>query len=163
MVLRPEDIITMQDRLFSFCRSQAQKKGNDYSGNSEDTFMNLRRVKDFKCTENDMLTVLGELVKKCSRLSNFSQPGFVSQVTEESAFDTISDLINYATYWQMFFEESKGLPKITRNGKPLPVEYVQTGDKVIPRLIKKKKPKRKTSVKPKRKASLKRTVKVVQK
>jgi hypothetical protein len=54
-----------------------------------------------------MGTVLAEMIKKCSRLANFSQPGFVSQVTEESAFDTISDLINYATYWQMFFEEDK--------------------------------------------------------
>jgi len=118
MVLTPKDIEKMQDRLFGFCRSQAKKKGNDYSGNSEDTFMNLRRVKDFKCTQNDMQTVLAELVKKCSRMSNFSMPGFVSEVTEESAFDTVSDLINYATYWQMFFEEEKAKNKHLKPTEP---------------------------------------------
>lgn len=130
MVLRPEDIVKMQDRLFNHCRLQAQKKGNDYSGKAEDTFSNLRRVKDFGVTKNDMGTVLAELVKKCSRLANFSQPGFVSQVTEESAFDTISDLINYATYWQMFFEEDKARPILTKDDK-----YVKVGkNSVVPRL-----------------------------
>jgi hypothetical protein len=109
MVLTTTDIREMQDRLYNHCKAQAVKKGNDYSGSSDDTFMNLRLVKEFKVTQNDMQTVLAEMIKKCSRLSNFSQPGFTSQVTDESAFDTVSDLINYATYWQMFFEESKAI------------------------------------------------------
>lgn len=40
MVLRPEDIVEMQNRLFEHCKSQAQKKGNDYSGKAEDTLCN---------------------------------------------------------------------------------------------------------------------------
>ncbi len=109
MVLTVKDIQNTQKEVFGHCIKQAKRKGNDYSGASEDTFMNLRLVKEFKLTHNDMMTVLAECVKKISRMSNFSQPGFTSQVKDESAFDTVTDLINYATYWLMFHREKKGL------------------------------------------------------
>lgn len=107
MIYTTKDIRKTQDRLYKHCKSQAVQKGNDYSGNDEDTFKNIRMVKEFKCAENDMQACLAQIINKVSRLSNFSQPDFVSQVKDESAFDTISDLHNYATYWLMFFEEEK--------------------------------------------------------
>lgn len=119
MVITTADMVRIQNKVFDHCLAQAIRKGNDYSGNSEDTFMNLRMAKIFGIVDNDPKACMVQIINKVSRMSNFCQPGFISQVKDESMFDTVSDLCNYSTYWLMLMEELKHLEKSRKIVKKL--------------------------------------------
>jgi len=72
-------------------------KGHDYSG-EEDTFDNLR--------EFGSLGVLARLTDKVKRLIRFYQQNPL-YVKDESIEDTMKDLINYALYLKIMFEQEK--------------------------------------------------------
>jgi hypothetical protein len=72
-------------------------KGHDYSG-TEDTLDNLR--------EFGALGVLVRIGDKFKRLKHFYRQGILA-VTDEKIEDTINDLINYALYLKILYEQEK--------------------------------------------------------
>lgn len=161
MVLTTDDILKIQKKLYEHGKSQALKKGNDYSGASKDTFRNIRASKYMGLVKSDPQACMVQIINKVSRMSNQSDPNHVTQVTDESVFDTVSDLWNYASYWLLFMMEAKGLKpneKWTKEDEKVFQRYFNAKHKheieqYKKALNKKKKPrtsKRKTSVKPKK-------------
>ncbi len=102
------------------------RKGHDYSG-TKDTLDNLREFGSFG--------VLVRIGDKFKRLKHFYQQGSL-HVVDESAEDTMKDLINYANYLLILYrQELPGLkPNITAseaevNAKipPFPTNHCPTG------------------------------------
>lgn len=107
MVLTIKDIEDIQKRLYEHGVMMAKKKGNDYSGDNEDTFGNIRLAHSLGITDSDPQTCMVRILDKISRMSNYSKPNFVGQIKDESLFDTVSDLWNYASYWLLLMGERK--------------------------------------------------------
>lgn len=107
MVLTTDDILKIQKELYEHGKSQALKKGNDYSGKSKDTFRNIRASKYMGIVQTDAQACMVQIMNKVSRMSNQSDPEHVTQVTDESIFDTVSDLWNYSSYWYLLMREAK--------------------------------------------------------
>lgn len=109
MVLTTKDIENVQKELYQHSLKQAKKKGNDYSGDSEDTFRNIRSAKYFGVVKSDAQACMVQILNKVARMSNQSEPGFIAQIKDESIFDTVSDLWNYSSYWLLLMRESKDI------------------------------------------------------
>ena len=85
-------------RIIMELANMRKAKGHDYSGEA-DTLDNLREFGAFG--------VLVRVGDKFKRLKHFYKSGKILKVKEESALDTINDLINYSLYLRILFEQEK--------------------------------------------------------
>jgi len=102
-----KDIKIFQDYIFEKCQKAFVAKGNDYSGADEDTFANIRLASDIGLVQNPAHSCLVRMMDKVMRLRMLTDDNLTQQVNDESLEDTLSDLINYATYVVMLDKERR--------------------------------------------------------
>jgi hypothetical protein len=82
------------------------KKGHDYNRKQQmsgDTLYNLRLPTLLGIDERPTQSCLNYMISKISRLSSLENPE--TKAKNESVRDSVRDLINYAIYFQAFYEE----------------------------------------------------------
>ena len=85
-------------KIISELSQMRKDKGHDYSG-TEDTLDNLREFGAFG--------VLVRIGDKFKRLKHYYKSGKDLKIKDETALDTINDLINYSLYLRTLFEQEK--------------------------------------------------------
>jgi len=106
-IIVTKDIKVFQDRIFEKCQAAFISKGNDYSGADKDTFANIRLASHIGLVQNPAHSCLVRMMDKVMRLRMLTDNSIKQQVNDESLEDTLSDLINYATYVVMLDKERK--------------------------------------------------------
>lgn len=93
-------------------------KAHDYSGD-EDCNRNIKACEAIGIATAEEGTMI-RILDKMSRLSNLLKKGFISQVTEESIDDTISDARNYLAILQHLVVERRAKTTGTVAGPTVP-------------------------------------------
>ncbi len=106
-VITTKDIKIFQDYIFEKCQKAFVAKGNDYSGADKDTFANIRLAAHIGLVQNPAHSCLVRMMDKVMRLRMLTDETISQQVRDESLEDTLSDLINYATYVVMLDKERR--------------------------------------------------------
>ena len=109
-MITPEKIAALQKELYEHGLAQMMAKGNDYSGSSHkdgDTFKNIRIAAEVGLVSNVPQSVMVRLMDKVMRMVSLCDPSVSQQVKDESLFDTVSDLWNYASYYLILMREMK--------------------------------------------------------
>jgi hypothetical protein len=106
-VITTKDIKVFQDYIFEKCQAAFVAKGNDYSGADADTFANIRLASNIGLVQNPAHSCLVRMMDKVMRLRMLTDETIAQQVKDESLEDTLSDLINYATYVVMLDKERR--------------------------------------------------------
>lgn len=108
-----DQVYKTQDELFGQARSIIQKKGHDYNRSQQekgDTLFNMRVAKLLGIVESDTQSVLVRLSDKFMRLNSLTKdPKVSASVKDESVRDTIVDVMNYATYLYLFYDEERSI------------------------------------------------------
>jgi hypothetical protein len=88
----------------------AQAKGRDYSGDSKDTFENIRLVEttmNMPAEVGIMVRLQDKLIRGATLLTREWKTGGGPAVKDESLTDTLMDAINYLSYIIILREERK--------------------------------------------------------
>jgi len=115
-VITLKEVAAFQEKIFNKCRSDMATKGNDYSGNGEDTFANIRVASDLGIVSSPSNSAFVRALDKVMRIKNLTNPKVNQQVKDESLEDTLGDLINYFTYIILLDKERRYLSDMP-NGK----------------------------------------------
>ena len=83
----------------------ASNKGHDYSGDTGDTFKNIRMASKLGLVHNDNQSCLIRLSDKLSRLIQLTALDNESKVKDEKVKDTTYDLMLYAFYNYMIWKD----------------------------------------------------------
>lgn len=110
-VITIQEVAEFQDKLFKKCRTDMVAKGNDYSGNGEDTFENIRIAQKLGLVETASNSAFVRALDKVMRIKNLTNPRVTQQVKDESLEDTLCDLFNYFTYVVLLSKEQSALDK----------------------------------------------------
>jgi len=100
----------MQDKILKQAKKLAKQKGHDYNVKQQDagdTLFNLRIASIIGIVDSPAQSVLVRISDKLMRLASLSDPKTVASVKDERVFDTIVDLLNYITYYYLFWLEAK--------------------------------------------------------
>lgn len=118
-----KQVLEKHIKLCDESRALIEKKGHDYNRSQQksgDTLFNLRVAKLLGIVDTNTKSVLTRFCDKVMRLISLtSEPNIDASVKDESIEDTIKDIINYAVYIDLFYEEMKQehneLPKLVAN------------------------------------------------
>ena len=100
------DVLEAHKQLTELAACLVASKGHDYSGGgNEDTFANIRLAHHLGLVDTPQSSVLVRMGDKFSRLVPLRNPAHAAQVKDESAKDTVVDLINYAIYYYILYKE----------------------------------------------------------
>lgn len=111
-VITTKDIARFQEQIFTKCRGDMNAKGNDYSGNGEDTFANIRLAYELGVVKTPAASAFVRGLDKVMRIKNLTDPDISQQVKDESIEDTLGDLINYFTYIVLLDKERRRMSKM---------------------------------------------------
>lgn len=96
------------DRFFAQCLAISEKKNADYTGGDDDPFSNFKSVESLGIpTEVGFLT---RMMDKLKRVASFAENGEL-QVKDESVYDTLQDLANYACLLAGYIESTRSRVK----------------------------------------------------
>jgi len=101
-----EEVIRIREKIWKDASALVATKGHDYNNKQQlagDTLFNLRVPYVLGITDSLLDHVLGLMCNKLMRLGSLK--GADPAVKGESFRDTILDLVNYATYLEIFYEE----------------------------------------------------------
>ena len=83
-------------------------KGHDYNREAQetgDTLYNLRVAANLGLVDSPQASVLVRTCDKVMRMVSLRRPSTKAKVNDEKVWDTVRDLINYAVYYYIFYEE----------------------------------------------------------
>ena len=111
-----EQVIKLHKELCDHARSIIEKKGHDYNREQQktgDTLFNLKVATLLGVTNTNTQSILVRLGDKYMRLISLTKnPHVKASVKNESVRDTVEDMINYAIYdYIVWNEESLNDPK----------------------------------------------------
>jgi uncharacterized protein (DUF169 family) len=102
--------IETQRKIFGDCSKVVEKKGADYNREQQktgDTLFNMRVSALTGIVRSPQKGVLVRMMDKMQRLNSLENPTETPANKDEAVYDTVCDLINYATYFYMFYAEER--------------------------------------------------------
>ena len=103
--MKREEFLSVAEETFIKCQAILEKKNKDYAGQGEDALRNFKQCSVLGVTD-PVRGVLVRMSDKFARVTNILTSG-VAHVKEESAEDTIEDLINYCVILKALIREGR--------------------------------------------------------
>ena len=107
-----DDYLAFHEWFCNSARELSARKNNDYAGNGgEEPFANFTRVEAMGICSTEQGFMV-RLTDKLSRLATLAAGGKL-QVTNETAQDTLKDVVNYAILLAAFMADTQTAPEGT--------------------------------------------------
>ena len=109
------EVQDVHKQLTGMALALVEEKGHDYSSYAAkeqeradaDTFANIRLAHHLGLVDSPQASVLVRMADKFSRLISLRNPAEAPMVKSEKVKDTVVDMINYAIYFYILYEESR--------------------------------------------------------
>ena len=111
------EVQDVHKQLTGMALALVEEKGHDYSSYAAakkeeeradaDTFANIRLAHHLGLVDSPQASVLVRMADKFSRLISLRNPAEAPMVKSEKVKDTVVDMINYAIYFYILYEEAR--------------------------------------------------------